>query len=190
MVAGSGMALVICPCTVVMPLLEAGGTRFKGLLVMEYVTPPIVTDVTLKLTTPVPELAALNVPLKVAEKLSLPTVGTVCAIVRVKVPVALITPLPEKKVWKFPKLDPVGVFKAVDPNPVNVIIRALPIPPRKVTEFEPLPAQPTHVKMPDVENVTGSAFAVDAMPITSKRAMTATIDFSFDTMVDTSVCRL
>src|SRR5688572_24648788 len=163
-----------------MPLFEAGGTRFRGLLVMEYVMPPIVTSVTVKLTTPVPELAALNVPLKVAEKLSLPTIGTVCEMVRVKVPEAAITPVPEKKVWNSPKLEPVGVFKLVEPRPLKVIMRALPIPPKKVTEFEPLPAQPTHVKMPDVENVTGSAFAVDAMPITSKRAMTATIDFSFD----------
>ena len=82
----------------------------------------------------------------------------------------------------MPKLEPVGVFKDVDPKPVNVIIRALPIPPRKVTEFEPLPAQPAHVKMPDVEKVTGSAFAVETIPITSKRAITATIDFSFDTI--------
>lgn len=39
--------------------------------------PPIFTEVTLKLTTPVPELLALKVPLKVAEKLSLPAIGTV-----------------------------------------------------------------------------------------------------------------
>ena len=38
---------------------------------------------------------------------------------------------------------------------------ALPIPPRNVTEFVPLPAQPAHVNVPDVENVTASAFAVD-----------------------------
>ena len=54
------------------------------------------------------------------------------------------------------------MFKDVEPRPVNVIMTALPIPPRKVTEFEPLPAQPTHVKVPDVEKVTGSAFASDA----------------------------
>ena len=36
MLAGSGTALpVICPCTVVIPLFDAGGTRFNGLLVME-----------------------------------------------------------------------------------------------------------------------------------------------------------
>src|SRR5678815_1526281 len=36
MLAGSGTAglLVICPCTVVIPLFEAGGTRFSGLLVI------------------------------------------------------------------------------------------------------------------------------------------------------------
>ena len=61
---------------------------------MAYVIPPIVTEVTVKLTTPLPELLALNVPLKVAEKLSLPAVGTVCVTVRVKVPEALITPVP------------------------------------------------------------------------------------------------
>jgi hypothetical protein len=68
MLAGSGTAaLAICPCTVVIPLLEAGGTRFSGLFVMEYVIPPIVTDVTVKLTTPLPELLALKLPLNVAE---------------------------------------------------------------------------------------------------------------------------
>jgi hypothetical protein len=85
MLVGSGTALpVICPCTVVIPLFDAGGTRFSGLLVMEYVMPPIVTDVTVKLTTPLPELLALNVPEKVAEKLSLPAVGTVWVMVSVK----------------------------------------------------------------------------------------------------------
>jgi hypothetical protein len=78
MLVGSGMGLpVICPCTVVMPLFEAGGTRFSGLLVMEYVIPPIVTAVVVNATTPLPELLALNVPLNVAEKLSLPALGTV-----------------------------------------------------------------------------------------------------------------
>ena len=42
---------------------------------------------------------------------------------------------------------------------MKVIISALPMPPRKVTEFEPLPLQPPQVKVPEVENVTGSAFA-------------------------------
>lgn len=54
-----------------------------------------------------------------------------------------------------------GVFKLVDPRPVNVIMSAFPMPPRNVTEFEPLPAQPAHVKTPDVEKVTGSALASD-----------------------------
>ena len=58
-------------------MFDAGGTRFSGLLVMEYVIPPIVMAVVEKVTTPVPELLAVNVPLKVAEKLSLPTVGIV-----------------------------------------------------------------------------------------------------------------
>ena len=99
MLAGSGTALpVICPCTVVIPLFDAGGTRFSGLLVMEYVIPPIVTDVTVKLTTPVPELLALNVPENVAAKLSLPAVGIVWVMVSVKVPEAFTAPLPEKKV--------------------------------------------------------------------------------------------
>ena len=95
MLAGSGMgALVICPCTVVIPLFDAGGTRFSGLLVIAYVTPPMVTDVVVKLTTPVPELLALNEPLKVAEKLSLPAIGTVCVIVSVNVPEMPMAPLP------------------------------------------------------------------------------------------------
>src|SRR5215217_4467191 len=95
MLVGSGTgAPVICPCTVVIPLLDAGGTRFSGLLVMAYVIPPIVTDVTVKFTTPVPELLALKLPLKVAEMLSLPAIGTVCVIVRVKVPETLIAPVP------------------------------------------------------------------------------------------------
>lgn len=160
MLVGSGTALpVICPWTVVIPLFDAGGTRFSGLLVIEYVIPPIVTDVTVKLTTPVPELLALNDPEKVAPKLLLPAIGTVWVMVSVKVPEAFITPFPETKVWKLPKLEPVGVFRLVDPRPVNVIMRALPMPPKKVTELVPLPAQPPHVKVPDVEKVTGSALA-------------------------------
>jgi len=159
MLVGSGtVLLVICPWTVVIPLFEAGGTRFSGLLVIEYVTPPMVTAVVVKLTTPVPELEALNDPLKVAEKLSLPAIGTLWVIVRVKVPDAAMVPLPDTKVWKFPKLDPVGVFKLVDPRPVNVIIKALPLPPKNVTELVPLPEHPAHVKTPDVEKVTGAAF--------------------------------
>src|ERR1043165_5485099 len=82
----------------------------------------MVTEVAVKLTTPVPELLALNVPLKVAEKLLLPATGMVCVMVNVKVPEALITPLPETKVWKLPKLEPVGVFRLVEPIPLYVII--------------------------------------------------------------------
>ena len=48
------------------------------------------------------------------------------------------------------------------PRPLNVIIRALPMPPTKVTEFVPLPEQPAHVNVPAVVKVTGSAFASDA----------------------------
>jgi len=145
---------------------------------MAYVIPPIVTEVTVKLTTPEPELDAENSPVKVAEKLSLPIVGTVWEIVRVNVPDAAMVPLPLTNVWKLPKLEPVGVFKLVDPKPVNVIISALPMPPRKVTELVPLPAQPPQVKVPDVENVTGSAFAVEA-PIAMKPASTAVITIVF-----------
>ena len=79
-------------------MFDAGGTRFSGLLVMAYVMPPMVTEVVVKLTTPEPELLALNVPLKVAEKLLLPAIGIVCVMVSVKVPEAAITPLPEKNV--------------------------------------------------------------------------------------------
>ena len=75
-------------------MFDAGGTRFSGLLVMEYVTPPIVMAVVVKLTTPEPELLAENNPVKVAEKLSLPAIGTVCVIVSVKVPDAAIAPFP------------------------------------------------------------------------------------------------
>lgn len=132
----------------------------------------------MKLTTPEPELEAENRPVKVAEKLSLPATGTVWVIVRVKVPDAAMTPLPLKKVWKLPRLEPVGVSKLVDPRPVNVIIKALPIPPKKVTELVPLPAQPAQVKVPDVEKVTGSAFAVDA-PIAMKPASSAVIRVVF-----------
>ena len=75
-------------------MFDAGGTRFSGLLVMAYVTPPMVMAVVVKLTTPVPELLAVNDPLKVAEKLSLPAIGIVWVIVRVKVPEMLLAPLP------------------------------------------------------------------------------------------------
>jgi hypothetical protein len=33
------------------------------------------------------------------------------------------------------------------------------MPPKNVTELVPLPAHPAQVKVPEVENVTGSAFA-------------------------------
>jgi len=180
MLAGSGTALpVICPWTVVIPLFEAGGTRFNGLLVMEYVIPPIVIDVTVKFTTPEPELDAENKPVKVAEKLLLPAIGNVWVIVSVNVPEAAILPVPLKKVWKLPKLEPVGVFKLVDPRPVNVIIKALPLPPRKVTELVPLPEHPAQVKVPEVEKVTGSAFACD-VPTTSIIIANAPIASAFN----------
>jgi len=86
-------------------------------------------------------------------------------IVNVNVPDTLMAPLPETKVWKLPKLEPVGVFRLVDPRPVNVSIMALPIPPEKVTELVPLPAQPAHVNVPEVEKVTGSALAVSAATV-------------------------
>lgn len=122
------------------------------------------------MTTPEPELLAENNPVKVAANESLPAIGTVCVMVSVNVPDAAIAPVPETNVWKLPKLEPVGVFKLVDPKPVNVIISALPIPPRKVTELVPLPAQPAHVKVPDVEKVTGSAFAFDVPSATIARS--------------------
>ena len=150
-------------------MFDAGGTKFSGLLVIEYVIPPMSTDVTVKLTTPEPELLAENNPVNVAEKELLPADGTVCVIVSVNVPEAAMPPLPEKKVWKLPKLEPVGVFKLVEPRPVNVIMSALPWPPRKVTELVPLPAQPAQVKVPDVEKVTGSAFASDVARATVAR---------------------
>ena len=58
----------------------------------------MVTEVVVKLTTPLPELLALNKPVKVAEKLSLPAIGTVWVIVRVNVPDVLMAPLPLTKV--------------------------------------------------------------------------------------------
>ena len=62
---GSGMGLlVICPWTVVIPLFDAGGTRFSGLLVMEYVIPPIVTEVTVKLTTATAGITGAKGPAK------------------------------------------------------------------------------------------------------------------------------
>ena len=149
---------------------------------MEYVTPPIVTDVTVKLTTPLPEFEALNNPVNAAEKLLDPATGTVCVIVSVKVPEALIPPLPLKNVWKLPKLEPVGVFKLVLPRPVKVICRALPIPPRKVTALVPLPAHPAHVNVPDVLNVTGSALASSVPSVTIARR-TALIRVSFEIIV-------
>ena len=97
MLVGSGTVLVICPWTVVIPLFDAGGTRFSGLLVMEYVIPPMVIEVVVKLTTPLPELLALNIPVKVAEKLSLPAIGIVCVMVSVKKPLAAIVPVPLTK---------------------------------------------------------------------------------------------
>jgi len=140
------------------------------------------TEVTVKFTTPDPELLAENNPVKVAENESLPAVGMVCVMVKVNVPDAAILPLPEKKVWKLPKLLPVGVFKLVDPRPVKVIIRALPMPPKKVTELVPLPAQPAHVKVPDVEKVTGSALALE-VPSATTASSSAPITVALKTFV-------
>ncbi len=128
----------------------------------------------MKLTTPEPELEAENMPVKVELKLSLPADGIVWVIVSVKVPEAAMVPLPLKKVWKLPKLEPVGVFKLVVPRPVNVIIKAFPEPPKKVTELVPLPVQPPQVKVPDVLNVTGSACAAEA-PNANRAASRAVI---------------
>jgi hypothetical protein len=138
------------------------------------------TEVTVKFTTPDPELLAENNPVKVAENESLPAVGMVWVMVKVNVPDAAIEPVPETNVWKLPKLLPVGVFKLVDPRPVKVIIRALPMPPKKVTELVPLPAQPAHVKVPDVEKVTGSALAL-AVPSATTASSSAPITVALKT---------
>ena len=61
-----------------------------------------------------------------------------------------------------------GVLRLVDPRPVKVIMSALPAPPKKVTEFVPLPEHPTHVKVPEVEKVTGSALATDVVSVNVK----------------------
>jgi hypothetical protein len=54
-------------------------------------------------------------------------------------------------------------------------MNAFPIPPKKVTEFVPLPAQPTHVKIPDVLKVIGSALAGEGLnPATTTSNATAT----------------
>jgi hypothetical protein len=50
------------------------------------------------LTIPEPELEAVKPPLKVAEKVSLPATGTVCVMVRVKLPEMLMRPVPLTKV--------------------------------------------------------------------------------------------
>ena len=62
------------------------------------------------------------------------------------------------------------MFKLVEPRPVKVIMSALPIPPRKVTEFVPLPVQPPQVKTPEVEKVTGSACACEVPNATTARS--------------------
>jgi hypothetical protein len=149
------------------------------------------TEVTVKFTTPDPELLAENNPVKVAEKESLPAIGTVCVMVSVNVPDAAIVPVPEKNVWKLPKLVPVGVFKLVDPRPVKVIMIALPMPPKKVTELVPLPAQPAHVKVPDVEKVTGSAFALDVPnAITASRSTPITVALKISSIFVSSLREL
>ena len=66
-------------------------------LVTEYVIPPMVIEVVVKLTTPLPELLALNIPVKVAEKLSLPAIGTVWVMVSVDLYVRT-SPLIERRI--------------------------------------------------------------------------------------------
>jgi hypothetical protein len=53
---------------------------------------------------------------------------------------------------------------------VNVIMTALPMPPRNVTELVPLPEHPAQVKVPEVEKVTGSALAADTPSDAIKRS--------------------
>ena len=60
----------------VIPLLVAGGTSASGLFTTEYVTPFMITEVTLKVIVPVLAFCEI-VPLSVAVKLPLPTPGTV-----------------------------------------------------------------------------------------------------------------
>jgi hypothetical protein len=57
-------------------------------------------------------------------------------------------------------------------------MKALPIPPRKVTALLPLPEQPAHVKIPEVEKVMGAALA-SAVPsaATATRSATVVDDF-------------
>src|SRR5215208_1144545 len=55
-------------------------------------------------------------------------------------------------------------------------MNALPIPPRKVTELVPLPAQPAQVKTPDVLKVTGSAFASEVPNATIAMSRAPMID--------------
>src|SRR6185503_2005209 len=89
-----------------------------------------------------------------------------------------MAPVPLTKVWKLPKLEPVGVFRLVDPRPVNVIIKALPMPPRKVTELVPLPAQPPQGKTP--QGVKGEGFSFrSGGPKANKPASTASNQIFF-----------
>jgi len=96
--------------------------------------------------------------------------------VSVKVPDTLMSPVPDTKVWKLPKLVPVGVFNEVDPRPVKVSMNALPMPPRNVTEFVPLPEHPLQVKTPEVENVTGSANAAETPNPNTKNNVAASLN--------------
>src|SRR5262249_16759428 len=59
-------------------------------------------------------------------------------------------------------------------------MRALPMPPKKVTELVPLPEQPPQVKVPEVEKVTGSALASDVARVTIARS-NALISVAFKT---------
>jgi hypothetical protein len=68
------------------------------------------------------------------------------------------------------------VSRLVEPRPVNVIISALPMPPRKVTELVPLPEHPAQVKVPEVEKVTGSALASEVPNATMAASMTPIMD--------------
>ena len=136
---------------------------------------------TWKVTSPMPEFCAENPPENIAGTVPLPAVGLVCVMVSAKGMLEAPMPVPVTDTWKLPKLAKVGVFTVVDGVPRKVIVSE-PVGLAKVIALVPPPEQVwftpriVQAKVPEVEKVTGSAFASEAPRATIARSTAPMID--------------
>lgn len=135
---------------------------------------------TWKMTCPIPEFGVKK-PLKSAGRVALPAVGPVWINVNAKGMLETAIPVPVADTWKVPKLAEVGVFTVADGVPRKVIV----IDPVGLEKVIALVPPPEHVwfaprivqaKVPEVEKVTGSAFASEAPRATMAKSTAPIID--------------